>query len=191
MGQLNAAIAGLTTNRMKNQPPATLYERTKDSKVDGVQVTGMRMNLNALAGQTKSGSELFDKGIEMRIAVVKDMMFTASDDARLGSLMKRTRNLSDAPVGGPMGRLDMDLSAFFRGIQSLLPPGGKPIPWPDSPVNLSMRIDMKNGKLATRTTFNVKEMGKLIDAFRALVPPPEPVPAGNKARKAARNTNSI
>jgi hypothetical protein len=149
-------------------PPAQIYERTADSLVAGIKVLGVKAKLNVInpPGEKKTG--IFDKQVfEMRMAAVGNLVLIASDDAKMESLINKSRGLSPTPAHGPMLRLDMKLGAFLSEVMSLLPSGGTPAVWPDDFGNLTMQAEMNNGKLAARISFNIDEMKKLTSFFNA------------------------
>ncbi|MDJ0884502.1 MAG: tetratricopeptide repeat protein [Desulfobacterales bacterium] len=155
-----------------NQPQApTLYERTADSIVAGVKVVGVKTNYNAMLppgdqnfAALASGGQIF----ETRLAAVDDFLLMTSNDAAMGDLIARTRGFETAPAQGPMAEFEVDLGALIEAMQAMMPPGGTAIDWPTDLGDVTMKAEMQNGQLATRTRFNIDDMGKMSAAFTAL-----------------------
>ncbi len=162
-----AAFVAQQTN--KSQAP--LYERTADSIVDGVKVVGVKTNYNAMLPPgdqrmaTLTGAQQI---FETRLAALGDLLLITSDDVAMVDLITRARGLETAPAQGPMAQFDFDLGAFMAGLQAMLPPGDAPAAWPTDLGSLTMQAEMQAGQLATRTRFNIDDMGKLGAAFSTL-----------------------
>jgi hypothetical protein len=153
-----------------------LYERTPDSVVAGTHVMGVKTNIALPASKDKPETRVFT--YEMRIAAVNDLMLVASDDAGIERLINGTRNLVSKPAVGPIGRIDLDLGSYIKGIQSLMPDSGSPASGPENLGNMTILLGMHNGKLSTQTSFSVQEMGKLVTAIGAAVSKQSKTPTG-------------
>ncbi len=173
-----------------NKPEAMpLYERTADSIVGGVKVVGVKTNYNAMLppgdqriAALAGGEQIF----ETRLAALGDLLLISHDDAAMAGLINRARGFATAPTQGPMARFEFDLGAFMEGLQGMLPPGELPADL----GRLTMQAEMQAGKLATRTRFNIADLGKLGAAFNALAAQQSAVagrgaPAGAGGRAAA------
>jgi hypothetical protein len=160
--QISAMIA-----KQNNKPQRPFYERTPDSIVNGVKVIGFKENINAILPIVDNKPAIFDKLIvEMRIAAAGDLMFIASDDVKMAALMKKGLGLVKTPAQGLTTQVDIKLGAFLKGIQSLLPPKGTAIVWPDSLSNVTMKAEMRDGKLISRTSINIDDIIKLISSVK-------------------------
>jgi hypothetical protein len=107
--------------------------------------------------------------LEMRMASANDMLFIASNDAEIQDLIEGTRNLARIPASGPTGRLVVDLSAFMQNLKSLAPAGqSSPTP-PEDLGKISVQFDTKEGRLSTRTSFDIGLIQKLISTIQAAV----------------------
>jgi hypothetical protein len=163
----NEQISNLVAKE-SGKPGLPLYERTADSTVAGITAMGVKTNFAALTPPDKQEDNPFaDMAFEMRIAGADNLIFFASNDAKLESLITRSRNVAAAPAQGPTMSFDMDLGAFLKDIQSLIPPEKITAPFPVDLGSISMQADVKDGKLATRTSFNIAEMQKLAAFFAA------------------------
>jgi tetratricopeptide (TPR) repeat protein len=167
--------------RQTGQPPTPLYERTADSIVAGVKVVGVRTNYNAMLPPGEQGTAVLPGGnqtFETRLAAIDDLMLITSDDVVMGSLINRTREFKVAPAEGPMARFDFDLGTFIEHMQSLAPTGDASAVLPDDLGNLTMQAEMQNGQLATRTRFNLDDLGRIGAAFSALAVRQAGTPSG-------------
>ena len=157
--------------RQSNQPqPPPLYERTADSLVDGVKVVGVKTNYNAMLPPGEQNLAVLggDQAFETRLAAVGDLLLITQDDVAMADLIPRARDFKTTPAQGPMVKVDFDLGSLMAELKTFIPPGETAVAWPDDLGNLTMRADMQGGKLATRTRFNIDDMGKLGAAFTAL-----------------------
>jgi hypothetical protein len=156
------------TAQQTGKPPAPIYERTADSMVAGVKVMGVKPALSALVPSEKRKAGILDNmAFEIRIAAVGDLMFMASDDAKLEGLINRARSLKKSPAQGPISRIDLELGTFFKEIQALSPSAGASVVWPDNLGKLTTYVEMHNGKLITRTSFSLDDLRKLSTSFKA------------------------
>jgi hypothetical protein len=144
------------------------FERTPDSTVEGLKVFGMKENLKGLipAGGDKLG--ILDKlSIEMRMAASKDLVFIASDDVKLANLIKKARGLTKTPAQGSTTLIDIKLGAFIKDIKSLFPQKGPAFVWPEDLGDVAIKAEVRDGKLTSRTSFNIDEIIKLAASFTA------------------------
>ncbi len=167
----NRQMAAFVAQQANTPQPPPLYERTADSIVEGIKVVGVKTNYNAMlppgdqrVAALAGGEQIF----ETRLAALGDLLLISHNDAAMAGLITRGRGFGTAPAQGPMARFDFDLGAFMAGMQGMLPPGDLPPSWPSDLGRLTMRADMQAGKLATRTRFNIADLGKLGAAFSAL-----------------------
>ncbi|MEJ2245555.1 MAG: hypothetical protein P8Y80_05640 [Acidobacteriota bacterium] len=160
------SISELATGQ-PGEPQTMLFERTPDSSVAGLKVMGVKMNI--VTPNSKGGNPFDNLALEMRMAAINDLLFMASDDAKIGEFINGTRSLVRSPASGPTGRFTLDLSALLGDIQSLLPTEQSSVALLDNLGKISSQFEMKNGTLRTRTSFNTEGLGKLISAFGAMV----------------------
>jgi hypothetical protein len=166
MERYGKSISKLATGQT-GEPQIMMFERTPDSSVAGVKVMGVKTNI--VTPNSKGGNPFDNLALEMRMAAIDDLMFIASNDAKIEEFINGTRSLIHSPASGPTGRLTLDLSALLRDIQSLLPTEQPSVALPDSLGKISSEFEMNNGSLRTRTSFNAEGLGKLISAFGAMV----------------------
>jgi len=145
-----------------------LYERTADSTVAGLKVMGVKTNFGAvIPPDQQENNPLANQAFEIRMAGADNLIFFASNDAKLGALITKARGMAAAPFQGPTMSFDIDLGAFFKDIQTLLPPDKVTTPLPVDLGKMSIQADVRDGKLATRTSFNIADMQKLTAAIAA------------------------
>jgi hypothetical protein len=178
-----AALASPQTGK----PPVRLYERTADSTVAGIKVRGVKVNLAAILPAGNQQPAIFkNQAMEFRLAAAGDLMFVAGNDAGLESLIARSRSLKKSPAQGPTVRLDVALAPFVKGIQSLSPSALTSAALPENLGNLTMKAEMNNGKLATKTSFNMEIIPKLAAAIQAMANKQAAAAAGAGGAKPVR-----
>ena len=160
------SISELATEQA-DEPQIMMFERTPDSRVAGVKVMGVKTNI--VTPNSKGGNPFDNLVLEMRMAAIDDLLFIASDDAKIEEFINGTRSLVRSPASGPTGRFTLDLSALLRDIQSLLPTEQSSVALPDNIGKISSQFEMGNGTLRTRTSFNTEGLAKLISVFGAMV----------------------
>jgi hypothetical protein len=154
--------------KLKTDFKGPIIERTPDSTVEGLKVFGIKENLSNLFPPGVNKPAIFDKlSIEMRMASSKDLLFIASDDVKMANLIKRAGSLVNIPAQGPTTIVDIKLGALIKGIQSLLPTQGPSFVLPDDLGNVTIKVEIKDGKLISRTSVNIDDIGKLADAFKS------------------------
>jgi hypothetical protein len=132
-------------------------------------VLGVKTNFNGLIrADEKTAGIAKSQVFEMRMASTRDLMLIASDDVKMQALINRARSLATTPAFGPTVRFDMDLGALLKGMQSLTTPAGSSPGWPIDLGTLTMKAEMKNGKLTTRTSFDIAKIGRLVSVLQAL-----------------------
>ena len=160
------SVSETATEQTDNQQITMNFERTADSSVAGVRIMGGKTNIHITNPDDNSP---FDSiAMETRIAAVDDLLFMASNDAIINESINKTRNLILTPANGPTGRFTLDLAALFKGIQTTLPPEQASIPLLENLGKITAQFDVQNGKLATRTIFNMEDIKKLVSALSAL-----------------------
>ncbi len=158
-----------------------LYERTADSTVAGLKVMGVKTNFGAvIPPDQQEKNPLANQSFEIRMAGADNLIFIASNDAKMEALITKGRGMAAAPFQGPTMSFDIDLGALLKDIQTLLPPDKVTTPLPVDLGTVSMEADVKDGKMATRTSFNVADMQKLMGAIAS---------AASKAKTAPGNAD--
>jgi hypothetical protein len=154
-------------SQQAGKPPAQIYKRTADSTIAGVKVRGVKADFGSLIPPELQKNGILNKlAYEIRMTAIGDTMLLAPSDARLEALINKSRTLKKSPAQGPVVLADVNLGALIKGIQSLLPPTGKPLALPDDLGNLTISGEMNNGKLATRTSFNLDVLRKIAAAAK-------------------------
>jgi len=162
IASLNKQISNLAA-QLPEAPPVPQYERSADSTVAGNKAIGVKI---------AASPALNNKAIEIRMASKGDLLFMASDDANLASLINGASSLT-AASGGPMFRFDVQLGSLIKSSLAGLASAGLPTIDMSNIGNFNMRIDvnMANGKLAAQTNLNVDDLRKLAESMQALMPP--------------------
>jgi len=149
----------------EDRPQIMTVQRTEDSYVDGVRIMGVKTHIQSLSEPKQNG--LDNINLEMRMASLNDMLFIASSDAKIRDLIEGTRNLVPVPASGPTGRLVIDMSAFLKNLKSLIPHEPPTPNLPEDLGEITTYFDLKEGRLATRTSFQIDLLNKLMSAIMA------------------------
>ena len=100
-------------------------------------------------------------------------------------------------ASGRVALSEIDRDALPAPMQAMAPEAGRSVSWPEDLGSLSMQAQMQDGKLTTRTRFNIDDLGKMGAAFTALAaqstgtavggpataPKPPPAPAAADRKK--------
>ncbi len=140
-------------------------ERTADSIVEGAQVMGVRAIIQSLDPKQQSG--LDNMNIEMRMASVNDYLFIASRDSEIEELIRGTKNLPLRPATGPTGRMVLDMSALMQSLKTVMPAGQAPSELPEDLGKISIEFDLKDGRIATRTSLDIDMIQRLVSSIAA------------------------
>jgi hypothetical protein len=151
------------------QPVTPLYERMPETTVAGRKVIGVRTRFPAMtpAGSQISASPVL-QDYQTRMAAVDDLVLMASSDAAIAKMMARVADLKKAPAQGPLAEFTMDLGAYLRGVQSLVPAANQTVTIPADLGHMTMQAEMQAGRLTTRTQVNVQDLQQTISLFAAL-----------------------
>jgi hypothetical protein len=156
--QLSELAAQLT-----GKSAAPPYVRSADSTVAGVKAIGFKTSANPI---------LNNRSLEIRMAAVGDMLYMASDDAQLESLITGTRGLAKSAAAGPMARFDLQLGTLLKGLLAGLASAGMPAVNLDGIGNFDMTInaEMVSGTLTAQTSLNIADLRMLAEAMKQAIP---------------------
>jgi tetratricopeptide (TPR) repeat protein len=146
-----------------------LYERMPDSRVAGNKVIGVRTRFPAMSpagNQMPLGTR--PQNYETRMTTVNGLVLVASSDALIAKMIAQVDGLQPAPAQGPMATFALDLGAYLRGIQELMPDTGQTVNIPDDLGNLTMQADMQDGELSTRTHIKVRDLQQMANLLARL-----------------------
>jgi hypothetical protein len=151
------------------QPVRPLYERMPDTTLSGHRVYGVRTRFPAM---TPVGSGMPANAVlqdyQTRLAAVDNLILMASSNAAMERMIASSADLQPSPAQGSMARFSMDLGAYLKGLQSLLPAGGQAADIPDDIGDLSLVADMQGGQLTTRTRVKVEDIQRTMGLLAAM-----------------------
>ena len=151
------------------QPVKPLYERTPDTIVAGQTVVGVRTRFPAM---TPAGNQMpmnaILKDYETRLTAMDGLILMGSSDAIIEKLIGQSKGFQPSPAQGPLATFSMDMGAYLRGLQSLMPESAPTVTIPDDIGALSMQADMQQGELKTRTRIAARDIQQLSALFAAL-----------------------
>ena len=164
----NLRMASLLEDQT-GQPVTPLYERMPDTTVAGKKVIGVRTRFPAMS---PAGNQLPTSAIlqdyQTRMTTVGDLILAASSDATIEKMINQVDGFRKAPAKGPLAEFSMDMGAYLRGLQSLMPDAGQSVEIPADIGNLTMQAAMQEGELTTRTRINVRDIQQMVTLFASL-----------------------
>jgi tetratricopeptide (TPR) repeat protein len=163
----NRRMAALV-EAQSGQPLQPLYERTPDTTVAGRKVIGVRTRFPAMtpAGQPSAAAALQD--YQTRMTSVDGLILAASTDAAIEKMIEQMGQFQRGTAQGPLAEFSMDLGAYLRGLQHLMPNADPSVTIPPNLGDLSMQAALQEGELTTRTRINVQDMQQLMALFASL-----------------------
>ena len=163
----NRRMAALV-EAQSGQPVQQLYERTPDTTVAGRKVIGVRTRFPAMtpAGQPSAAAALQD--YQTRMTSVDGLILAASTDAAIEKMIQQMGSFQKGPAQGPLAEFSMDLGAYLRGLQYLMPNAEPSVTIPPNLGDLSMQAALLEGELTTRTRIDVQDMRQLMTLFASL-----------------------
>jgi Flp pilus assembly protein TadD len=164
----NRRMAALMEDQT-GQPVTPLYERTPDTTVAGKHVIGVRTRFPVMApsGNQAPANAIF-QDYQTRMTAVDDLILVASSDAVIEKMINQQKGFQKAPAEGPLAEFSMDLGAYLRGLQRLMPDSGRAVAIPADIGNLTMQATMQEGELATRTRIDVQDIQQIATLFASL-----------------------
>ena len=164
----NRRMAALMEDQT-GQPVTPLYERMPDTTVAGKNVIGVRTRFPAM---TPTGNQMPANAIfqdyQTRMTAVGDLILAASSDATIEKMINQVDGLQKTPAEGPLAEFSMDMGAYLRGLQSLMPDSGQAVAIPADIGDLTMQATMQEGELTTRTRINVQDIQQMVTLFASL-----------------------
>jgi hypothetical protein len=164
----NRRMAALMEDQT-GQPVTPLYERMPDTTVAGKNVIGVRTRFPAM---TPAGNQLPANAIlqdyQTRMTAVGDLILAASSDATIAKMIDQVDGFQKAPAEGPLAAFSMDMGAYLRGLQSLMPDSGQALAIPADIGDLTMQATMQDSELTTRTRINVQDIQQMVTLFASL-----------------------
>jgi len=163
----NRRMAALV-EAQSGQPLQPLYERMPDTTVAGRKVIGVRTRFPAMTptGQPSAAAALQD--YQTRMTSVDGLILAASTDAAIEKMIQQTGQFQRGTAQGPLAEFSMDLGAYLRGLQHLMPNADPSVTIPPNLGDLSMQAALQEGELTTRTRINVQDMQQLMALFASL-----------------------
>lgn len=154
------------------QPEAPLYARTPDTIVAGKKVIGVRTRFPAL---TPAGNQMPANTVlqdyPTRMTVMDGFVLAASSDAVIAKLIEQVAGFRQMPAQGSLAVFSMDMGAYLRGLQRLMPDADQTREIPSDIGALTMRADLQDGELMTRTRLEAQDLQQLGRIFARLTAP--------------------
>ncbi len=164
----NRRMAALV-EAQNGQPVKPLYERMPDTTVAGRKVIGVRTRFPAMTpagNQPATVAALQD--YQTRMTSVDGLILAASTDAAIEKMIQQMEQFQSGPAQGSLAEFSMDLGAYLRGLQNLMPNADPSVTIPPNLGDLRMQADLQEGELITRTRIDVQDMQQLMALFASL-----------------------
>jgi tetratricopeptide (TPR) repeat protein len=146
-----------------------LYERMPDTTVAGRKVIGVRTRFPAMTPAGNHGAAAATlQDYQTRMTSVDGLILAASTDAAIEKMFQQMGQFQRGPAQGPLAEFSMDLGAYLRGLQNLMPNADPSVTIPPHLGDLSMQAILQEGELRTRTNINVQDMQQLTALFASL-----------------------
>ena len=151
------------------QPAAPLYERTPDTIVAGKKVIGVRTRFPAMTpagNQTPVNAML--QNYHTRLTTMDGLILAASSDAAIERMLNQVNGFKKTPAEGPLATFHMDMGAYLRGLQGLMPEAERTLEVPLDIGALRLQAEIELGKLKTRTRLEAQDIQQLGTLFAGL-----------------------
>jgi len=151
------------------QAVTPLYERMPDTTIAGRKVVGVRTRFPAM---NPTGAQMPAAGVlqdyQTRMTAVDKLVLMASSDKAITKMILQASAFQKSPAQGPLAEFSVDLGAYLRGLQSLMPDTAQRIAIPADMGELTMRAEMRAGTLTTRTRVGVRDLQEMINLVSSL-----------------------
>ncbi|SHL25877.1 Flp pilus assembly protein TadD, contains TPR repeats [Desulfatibacillum alkenivorans DSM 16219] len=151
--------------QLANVPGGALYERTKDSKVAGLKVQGLK----ALVSQPDPATQkMRTNAMELRMASQDGFVFFANTDAKLQRVISKAKYLKPGKASGHFFTMDMDIGQFMEMAAKSDPS----VKLPSGGLSVKMRatMDMGDGAMRMEMALDPNEIKSLASVFQGMAP---------------------
>jgi hypothetical protein len=142
-----------------------IFVRTKESKVAGRKVYGVRFNMPAMPEsnqQTGFPAQALMKDFEYRFTTVGSLFVFAQNDRQIGKLIKKAKTLKSTPAKGALMVMDFDMGSYFEFVQQTMPgafTADQPLPKLGKMV---FTLDFKNGRAFSSSSLMINDLKNII-----------------------------
>ncbi|MBI9073793.1 MAG: tetratricopeptide repeat protein [Desulfatibacillum sp.] len=153
--------------QLSQMPGAAVWKRTKDSKVAGLDVKGMKAEITMPPqGPSAPGGGI--SNMDIRMAASDGMVFIANTDARLAQVIRKAKALKPGKASGPLLTMEMNLGEIMTLAAQNTPGSKLPDTVPKTKMHITM--DMGAGKARTEVAMNPTEIMDMAQLFAKMSP---------------------
>jgi hypothetical protein len=142
-----------------------IFARTKESKVAGRKVYGVRFNMPAMPESNQQVGfpiQALMKDFEYRFTTVGSLFVFAQNDRQIGKLIKRAKTLKSTPAKGALMVMDFDMGSYFEFVQQAVPgafAADQPLP---KLGKLDFTLDFKDGRAFSSSSMMTGDLKKIV-----------------------------
>jgi len=155
-----------------------IFQRIPDTEVAGHRVMGARIKFPLVFYQGFASPGVGQKqtfiDYHLKMAVVDNLFFVASDDSIMKNLIELSRTFSPGlKQDGPLATMDINISEYFNAMFKMIPvkekQDYKPLP---EMGDIISDFEMNNGEMRSTFSMNIDDIKLLIAHFKSLTPLP-------------------
>ncbi|MCG6910633.1 MAG: tetratricopeptide repeat protein [Deltaproteobacteria bacterium] len=163
---------GKSIGRMMEKSTGTrivsVMTRTADSRVEGQRVVGMRINVPLAPMSFDSSRRDSLMTYSMRTTVTGHLMLVASDDDRLGAMIRMVDSLKKTTFSGPLMRFEVDMGRYLASLARLIPGHGiDPRSIPDF-GSLTCSLSTGGGRIISSAAMDTDDIRLMIAYLREI-----------------------
>ena len=159
-GRQMAAVYNQQTPKTKI---TNIFSKTQESTVNGNNVHGIACKIPFAV----PGRDPKTFSVRLRATQMGDLLIAAPDDKTLSELMAKAKTLEKQPTAGPLMRMEIDLGAYLKSVQSMIPDPEARMPFNmENLGSLVYTFDLDKGKLSNQYVIQTDDIRSIVTAFK-------------------------
>ncbi|MCF8094347.1 MAG: tetratricopeptide repeat protein [Desulfobacteraceae bacterium] len=145
----------------------SIVTRTANSTIDGNTVAGIQARLPVIDPETRK--EVHVLRLPIRMTILNDCLLTASDDARLKSLIQKVSDFKPADSKGPLITMTVDLGGVMKAAAAMN--SGKDAQSVESIPDLGdlvYTVKLQDRRMQAEYTMNTEDIRRFVDSVEAM-----------------------
>ena len=156
-------IAAVYSQQTPKTKITNIFSRTQESTVNGNKVHGIACEIPFAV----PGRDPKTFSVRLRATQMGDLLIAAPDDKTLSELMTMAKTLEKQPTAGPLMRMDIDLGAYLKSVQSMIPDPEAKMPFNmENLGSLVYTFDLDKGKLSNQYILKTDDIRSIVAAFQ-------------------------
>jgi hypothetical protein len=150
---------------LSGQKTEDIFIRTKESKVAGRKVYGVRFNIPAMPEsneQTGFPAQALMNDVEYRFTTVGPLFLIAQNDRQIGKLIKKAKTLKPTPAKGALMVMDIDMGSYIEFVQQTMPDTFASDQSMPKLGKLYFTMDFKAGRAFSSSSMMTSDLKKII-----------------------------